>query len=344
MEELEEELKSGGETDETNGFQSGTRSFTESLDSDTTGGSDGDTDPLEASLSILDQAAETVTETMPEENQEDAQDTFETAKGVVKQEIEQRDRKIDFFRSAFSVNQLMFGFSHELRGMINNLNVNAMSIENRLDSLPPEERSEFKSVASDLREMQERFEQQMELFGIFMNDGETQHPDDHDVQDKFSELSETLQYIADFYQVEITSDFPPVFETPEMFESELHSILINLLINAIKAIGAADTEGGTVHVTGENTEDGISIRVCDDGIGISDEAKNEAFDALVSDPEDELYRKLNKQMPDEFESQLGSGSGLGLNIVKNISRKYNGHTRFVEDDEWETCVEVTLNE
>lgn len=340
-EELEDEVSGDNEDGEST---SGLKSFKNESGSDSSGDSDSEMDPLDVSLAILDRAAETMTETIHEDDQDIAQETVEKAQGVVRQEIEQRDRKIDFFRSAFSVNQLIFGFSHELRGMINDLNVNAMSIENRLESLPSEQRSEFKSVAADLREMQDRFEQQMDLFGIFMKGEGDQTAIRHNVPEKVDELVETIQYIAEFYDVEITSDFPQLFETPEMLESELHSILINLLMNSIKAVGAAKSSSGTVHIEGETTEDGIAIQVCDDGIGISDAAKEDAFDALVSDPDDELYSNLNEKMPTELKRQLGSGSGLGLNIVQNIAQKYQGDASFVERDNWTTCVRVTLNE
>lgn len=344
VEQLGKKLNDDEDSGGSEKSQSGLESFAENVDSDTSNNTGEETDPLEVSLTILDQAAETVTDTIPEEKQAVAEDTIEKAQGVVRQEIEQRDRKIDFFRSAFSVNQLIFGFSHELRGMINELNVNAMSIENQLEALPSEQREEFESVAADLRKMQDRFEQQMDLFGMFMSGEEKQRAARHNVPEKVDKLSGTIQYVADFYNVEINQDFPQLFETPKMFESELHSVLINLLINSIKAVGAADTTSGNVYLEGQKIEDGIEIRVCDDGIGIGEEAKEKAFDALVSDPEDKLYSNLNQEMPVELERQLGSGSGLGLNIVKNIAQKYNGNARFIENEDWDTCVEVTFCE
>lgn len=341
--QLDEETGDSSDDTDSDESKSGLDAFKKGDVSESSDGNDGK-EPVEVSLSILNQAAETMTETIPEEDQEVAKETVEKAQDVLHKEIEQRDRKIDFFRSAFSVNQLIFGFSHELRGMINGLNVNATRIENRIESLPPEQQEEFKSVADDLREMQDRFEQQMELFGMFMQGGGEDSASRQNVPEIASKIIENTQYIAEFYDVNTTTDFPQLLETPPMFESELHSIIINLLTNSIKAVGAANRTNGTVQIVGNEIDDGIAIRVCDDGIGISPEAQEKAFEALISDPEEELYPNLNEEMPTELESQLGSGSGLGLNIVRNIARKYGGDAQFVDAKEWATCVEVTLHE
>ena len=95
---------------------------------------------------------------------------------------------------------------------------------------------------------------------------------------------------------------------------------------------------------GEKIDDGVAIRVLDDGIGISEDAVDRVTEPLVSDPSGEMYSRLQDNMPDELMDQLGKGSGLGLHIVNNIAEKYGGTVRFPEMNDWSTCVEVTLYE
>jgi signal transduction histidine kinase len=323
-------------------FKSESQDDSESTESDPS--SQLEDDPVDISLEVINKTAAAVSSAVPEEDREVADETVNNATEVIKKELDKKNKKIDFFRSAFSVNQLIFGFSHELRGMINELNVNATRIENVLEDIPTQHQSRFEEVAEDLRDMQRRFEQQMDLFGIFMKSGEDEHTKPQDVYGISQDIVESTEYIRDFYDVETELDVPEILRTPPMYESELHSILINLIVNSIKAIGAANEADGKIKIEGESSADGVVLRVYDDGIGIDEDMKEEAFQALVSDPGGNLYDNLNENMPEDLTRQLGSGSGLGLNIVQNIAEKYDGDADFVDTDNWATCVEVTINE
>ena len=83
-------------------------------------------------------------------------------------------------------------------------------------------------------------------------------------------------------------------------------VFSNLIGNAIKY----NTEGGQVEVSLEDEAGYISIKICDDGIGIPKEDSNRIFQ--------QFYRASN------IKDAKAEGSGLGLTLVEEIINRYQG--------------------
>ncbi|ELZ81863.1 histidine kinase [Haloferax elongans ATCC BAA-1513] len=301
-------------------------------------------EPVDSAIDLLEGVADTATDTVPEDERQVSNEAVETATRVIRNTIDQKEREIDFFRSAFSVNQVVFSFSHELRSMVGRLGSNAAEIERVLDDIPESRRDDFEEVISDLRTMEERFKNQMELFGLFMETGNQKTAEEQHVREIVDDVIEATEYIAEYYNVEISQDISDLLYTPPMFKSELYSIVINLLTNSIKAVGTSGKDGNRIHVDAKQSEEGVRLRVYDNGVGLPEGAREEAFQPLISDPVNNIYEDLSTQMPAELSDQLGRGTGLGLSIVRNIAEKYDGQAQFIDTENWSTCVEVTLNE
>ena len=93
----------------------------------------------------------------------------------------------------------------------------------------------------------------------------------------------------------------------------LQQVIINLLSNAVKYT----PEGGTIAIASEvNEADGmVRVAVKDTGVGIPPEDVEHVFD--------KFYRV-------EANKKVAKGTGLGLNLVKQIVEKVHGGTVFVE--------------
>lgn len=87
------------------------------------------------------------------------------------------------------------------------------------------------------------------------------------------------------------------------------SVLHNLLDNALRYV----PEGGRIEVSLRQADDGLVLRVADDGPGLPAEWRERAFDRFWRAP-----------------GQTVSGSGLGLAIVQQAARRLGGHIA-VED-------------
>ncbi|WP_421132326.1 sensor histidine kinase [Alteromonas sp. A079] len=91
---------------------------------------------------------------------------------------------------------------------------------------------------------------------------------------------------------------------PEVFgnEGEIEQVLLNIFINALQAIG----DGGSVEVTLINDADTFSVKIRDDGPGISEANLEKIFSPFFTT------------------KVVGEGTGLGLAISKNIIDAHNG--------------------
>lgn len=84
--------------------------------------------------------------------------------------------------------------------------------------------------------------------------------------------------------------------------SQMHQILVNLVVNALQAM----TGGGTLRVLTSTTPGGVELRVEDSGIGMTEEVLRQIFDPFFTTKED------------------GTGTGLGLPVVHGIVRGHGG--------------------
>jgi two-component system, NtrC family, sensor kinase len=99
----------------------------------------------------------------------------------------------------------------------------------------------------------------------------------------------------------LTPDLPPVYASP----SELQQVLLNLVNNAVDAIGH---KGGTVSVITDLDEAGrVVLRVSDTGDGIPEAILERIFDPFFTT------------------KPVGQGTGLGLSICYGIVDKLGGH-------------------
>lgn len=317
-------------------------SASSSSSSTTSSGSNRNTEAVDQAVSVIQQASETVSNSTTEEDEE-ISDVVESASEIIQQSIKKNRKEIDFYRSAFSVNQFVFSFMHELRDMILKLETKRSDLETTADSLSSPQSEEIQEIADEIDDMKNRFEQQMDLFGVLTDSQDDASRKKQRVKKETDNLVESVGYISNEYKITLDSDVPNNLYTPPMHQTELYSILVNLMTNSIKAVIADSSGDDRILIEGTKENDQVILRVHDTGVGISPEYHDEVTQPLISDPEKNLYDSLEKKMPTQLSSQLGSGSGLGLSIVSDIAEKYGGNLEFVDSDGWETTAEVRLN-
>jgi signal transduction histidine kinase len=91
----------------------------------------------------------------------------------------------------------------------------------------------------------------------------------------------------------------------EAFGSELRQVFTNVLKNAVEAT----TDGGNIKIysdaAAQSGQNGVMIRVVDDGVGIPEQVQSRLFSPFVSTKEDR-------------------GTGLGLWVSRSILEKHGG--------------------
>ena len=88
-------------------------------------------------------------------------------------------------------------------------------------------------------------------------------------------------------------------------QQELQQVLVNLLVNAVHALGPAD---GLIRITTRNWDHkGVSISIEDNGTGMDEETMNSVFNPFYST------------------KGQGEGTGLGLSVSYGLIRRYGGN-------------------
>jgi len=111
-------------------------------------------------------------------------------------------------------------------------------------------------------------------------------------------------------------------ETPDCYCSanQLRQVFVNLIVNAIQAVG----DSGTVRMTTAVDGDTVVARVEDDGAGMSQDTRERLFDPFFTT------------------KPVGEGTGLGLSVSYEIVRNHGGEIRVFSELGAGTVFEVRL--
>lgn len=124
-------------------------------------------------------------------------------------------------------------------------------------------------------------------------------------------IEEILPFIekeANLAQISIHEDYEPDLPKVAVEEMLLQEIFINLIKNAIQAMGSTQ-KAGNLWITTRKNGSKIAVTVRDDGPGIADEVRDHLFDPFVTT------------------KPPGKGTGLGLSICYGIIKRYDGEIR-----------------
>ncbi|MBC7526293.1 MAG: GHKL domain-containing protein [Chthonomonadaceae bacterium] len=142
---------------------------------------------------------------------------------------------------------------------------------------------------------------------LILSRAESQPPEktEFSLSTLISDVTERFGAQAEKFTVALTNSTPEGLKVVAN-RDQTEQILINLLDNAIKYT----SEGGRVEITGERTEEKVTIHITDTGIGIMSQDLPRVFERF--------YRV------DKARSRQSGGTGLGLSIVKHIVEAHGG--------------------
>lgn len=296
---------------------------------------------VERAVNVLSMEAKRGHGGLTEKEKGKSEERVVAAAEVIRRSFSRAETYLSMLRAVASTGALMFGFAHEIKVLIARLDTHANTLSRIIKKLPPNERDKFVQFAQSLRGTRDRFDKQIELFEILAKKTRDHHRKEISLKDACTEVIHGFEYLIDHYKLKVSVDIPESLRTGPMLDAEIFSIIVNLLSNAIKVTLAG--HGKNIRIQGWKEGGKTGIRVFDDGIGLTDDLREEVFQPLTADPDGRLYKGLRKRIPDEDLAALGRGSGLGLSIVRGIAETYGGMARFVDvKPPWKTCVEVVI--
>ncbi len=229
----------------------------------------------------------------------------------IKEDITEKKRMIeDLVKSkekAEEINQLKSNFlsnmSHELRTPLVGILGYADFLRQELEPV------ELKEMADTIYNSGKRLSDTLNLIldlSQFERDSNHFDFDEIDLVHKSKEAISLFRETARKKGLELKSDFNPESIIVNFDERAFHSILNNLINNAIKF-----TFEGIVTSSISSFDNYVEIKVSDTGIGISEADQKIIF---------EEFRQASEGLSRNFE-----GSGLGLSITRKLVEKFGGH-------------------
>lgn len=254
------------------------------------------------------------------------------------------DEELGRLRLVASTSVLISLFSHDVKAYL----VKMRQIERRLKRFADEEKTkapEINKIAHEIAEHEGSFQNLIDMTLSVAAPGNTDTEERLLILPRLKLVLSCFTVIMSDYRVSCNiQGVPEMTYIGPMLKAELFSILINVISNAIKAVVAAgDSKERKIEVKACETGDCTVLTVRDNGIGVNLSRSEHLFSPFVSDPEKNLYAALDHKINKEHGFVLGTGSGLGLNIVKQIVEGKGGQIRFVKPEgDWKTELVIKL--
>lgn len=134
-------------------------------------------------------------------------------------------------------------------------------------------------------------------------------------------LRATLTLVAPIVPKGVAIDFRPgEFPLIDCNLGQINQVFMNLIVNAVHAVGAR----GTVTISAEQTDGGVTVSVADTGPGIPLAIRGRIFDPFFTT------------------KPVGQGTGLGLSIARRIIESHQGRISFETEEGRGTTFRVWL--
>ena len=144
--------------------------------------------------------------------------------------------------------------------------------------------------------------------------------EDVDINKVILETMGILENFAKINNIKIKTELSERLPIIAGEQSQLQQVFLNLITNAIDAIG----HDGTIDIVSEVNGQNITVKVVDDGPGIPVEQQGRVFDPFFTTKE------------------VGRGTGLGLWVSYNIMEKLGGNISLASETGHGTTFTVTL--
>jgi signal transduction histidine kinase len=205
-------------------------------------------------------------------------------------------RELDRLKSDFAA-----AASHELRTPLTTIRGYAELLKDRENSVDPGTRDAVEAIARQTAHLQR-------LVGNLLREAQLEHgdpeitPEPTSVPAVLEEVRDAFPGAADRIDLRVEPDLPSLGLDPVA----LHEIVANLVDNALKY----STPGAPVIVDARIVGSSLTIRVSDEGTGISPGDLPRIFDRFTQ--------------LDQSSTRAHGGVGLGLHLVRELTRRFGG--------------------
>lgn len=251
--------------------------------------------------------------------------------------------ELNHLRLISSTSTLLLVFTHEVRSLISDLEANNSILGSIEDKLKNEDRTLLQNIRKNLNSSKIRMLELMNMTSLIGIESKSASPSKLAIRDKIEYALNCFQLIIKNYDIDIDiADIPNNIIVGPMLEAELYSILLNVLSNSIKSV-IAEGKDKEIKIEASRERNKTKLIIKDKGIGIDERYFDDVFVPFINDPQGKLYKKLENKLNPEDKYFVGTGSGLGLSIIKEIIQNLKGDIHFNKpNNNWKSELEIIL--
>ena len=264
--------------------------------------------------------------------------------------LEQRERNTDEelrrLRLVASGSVLLSLFSHDVKAYLvkmENVEIALGKISEKENNLKSKDR--IGGVIKEIREHRKAFQRLIDMTLAVSAPSTLQHAEKLLVKDRLEMVVACFKTVMmDYGIVCDISGVPDDLYVGPLLVSELYSIFINVISNGIKAVVAkCETGNRRIQIVGTKIGRHSRFSIRDNGIGVNLSESHKLFEPYISDPGKVLYPALDGNINKEHAFVLGTGSGLGLSIIRQIVESRNGTIEFITPlNGWSTELRIEI--
>ena len=207
-----------------------------------------------------------------------------------------------------ALGKMAAGIAHEINNPLAVIGEKAGWMRDLLDEEAFRESDSLQEYRTSLNKIEEHVERARKITHSMLGFARRMEPrsDNVDIRDVLRQTIDLMQSQARINNITITTRFNDDLPVIASDQSQLQQVFLNLLTNALDAIGA----DGSIHVTAERMGAFIDVQVSDNGVGIPEHQQRRIFDPFFTTKE------------------TGKGTGLGLSVSHSIVEKMGGSLSF----------------
>lgn len=298
---------------------------------------------VEAAVDYIEREVKSITKFLPELEQRESEESLFKATEVIRRHNATNREELLHLRLIASTSTLLLIFSHEVKSLLGLLESSKNSLTILSAKLEPKERNEVLKIASNFNDLKDRLDDLLELTSLVGTDHKQSKPGLVALKHKLVRVEKVFSLIVSKYDIEIDySGVPNNIMISDILEAEVYSILLNVISNSIKSVIAA-SKNRKIQIDAKRDDGKNVIFIRDSGLGLDEENFDEVFIPFISDPDSQLYHNLEKRLNPEDKIIVGSGSGLGLGIVREIINAHNGSVTFIKPSkDWKAELKIVI--
>jgi signal transduction histidine kinase len=298
---------------------------------------------VEQALDYVKKEVKSISHELPTQRRQEVTRAVATATEAILKRDESNREELRHLRLVASTSTLLLIFSHEVKSFLGNLEQITVSLGQLARHANHEVAGKVDEIRQNLRSTKERFLDLLAMTSLVAVDSRKAHPDRLALALRAEKAKQCFALVTKGYDIEINiQGIPRDVTVGPILEAELYAILLNVLSNAIKSVIAGGNDK-RIEVAASRKGRLTVIHVRDSGLGLDVKHYGDVFVPFVADPDGRLYKGLKARLNPEDEYIVGTGSGLGLSIVKEIVVVRKGNIRFVKpQDPWTTDLEISL--